>query len=117
MKKVAFIFCLMLSFSAMAQNSDTIKSGASKTPYTVVYKSEPLIVLDGVAYKGEIKNIDPNEIHDITILKGNSATEAYGQDAIMGAVVIKTKKYASTLKVKKDTLEKVFTPPSKSTPL
>ncbi|MFI5162738.1 MAG: TonB-dependent receptor plug domain-containing protein [Sphingobacteriales bacterium] len=97
MKKLAFIFCLFLSVQAFAQSGDTTRKPASKPAFTLAYKTDPLIVLDGMVYKGALNSISPEDIHDINILKGTSATALYGQDAIMGAVVIKTKKYVNAI--------------------
>jgi len=101
MKKLPIIFCLFLSVHVFAQSGDTTHK-ASKTPFTLAYKTDPLIVVDNVVYKGSINSISPSDIQDITILKGNHATDAYGPDAAAGAVVIRTKKYAS-LAMHKDT--------------
>ncbi|MGZ3832028.1 MAG: TonB-dependent receptor plug domain-containing protein [Mucilaginibacter sp.] len=91
------IFCLLLSLGALAQSSDTSHKAASKKTSKLGPKSDPMIILDDVVYKGPLSNINPDDIHDITVLKGNSATALYGQGAVMGAVVIKTKKYTSAL--------------------
>ena len=96
MKKLTVIFCLFLSVHALAQSGDTIHK-ASKKPFTLAYKTDPLIVLDNVVYKGTVNSINPNDIQDINILKGNHATDAYGPDAAAGAVIIRTKKYANVL--------------------
>lgn len=101
MKKLTVIFCLFLSVHALAQSGDTTHK-ASKTSFKLANKTDPLIVLDNVVYKGSINSISPSDIQDITILKGNHATDAYGPDAAAGAVVIRTKKYAS-LATHKDT--------------
>jgi TonB-dependent SusC/RagA subfamily outer membrane receptor len=100
-------FCLILSAQAFAQSGDTTHKAASKQPVTLAYKTDPLIILDEAVYKGNINSINPDDIHDITILKGTSATALYGPDAAMGAVVIKTKKYVNAIShgssLKKDT--------------
>jgi TonB-dependent SusC/RagA subfamily outer membrane receptor len=96
MKKLTVVFCLFLSVHALAQSGDTTHKAAKK-PFTLAYKTDPLIVMDNVVYKGTINSISPSDIQDITILKGNHATDAYGPDAAAGAVVIRTKKYANVL--------------------
>jgi TonB-dependent SusC/RagA subfamily outer membrane receptor len=97
MKKLTVIFCLFLSVHALAQSNDTTHKAASKPAFALAYKTDPLIVMDNVVYKGTINSINPSDIQDITILKGNHATDAYGPDAAAGAVVIRTKKYANVL--------------------
>src|SRR5579863_5263905 len=74
---LAFVFSLLLSSPVLAQRGDTARKDVSKRPTTLVYKTDPIILLDGVVYKGDIKSINPDDIHDITILKGNDATALY----------------------------------------
>jgi len=84
------VFCLLASVSAFAQSTDTTRKD---TPSALTHKPEPLVVLDGIPYKGNIKNIDPKTIADITVLKGNDATSLYGAEASNGAVLIRTKQH------------------------
>ncbi|MES3016648.1 MAG: SusC/RagA family TonB-linked outer membrane protein [Bacteroidota bacterium] len=52
-----------------------------------------LIVLDGVPIPGGALNaINPNDIEDVNVLKGSSATALYGSEASNGALIITTKK-------------------------
>lgn len=53
---------------------------------------DPLIVLDGFIYEGDILNIDPNSIDNITILKDAAAAAIWGARAGNGVIVIKSKK-------------------------
>lgn len=53
---------------------------------------EPLIVLDGFIYEGNIDNIDPNTIENVTVLKDAAAASIWGARAGNGVVVITTKK-------------------------
>ena len=53
---------------------------------------EPLIVLDGVIYSGQMTDINPNDIEQIDILKDASSTAVYGAKAANGVVLITTKK-------------------------
>jgi len=54
--------------------------------------TEPLLVVDGMIYKGDMTNIDPNNIESIQILKDASSLAAYGSQAAQGVVMITTKK-------------------------
>lgn len=54
--------------------------------------NEPLYVLDGVPYSGNIENINPDDVENISILKDASATALYGSRAANGVVMITTKK-------------------------
>ncbi|PSK95247.1 VWA domain-containing protein [Taibaiella chishuiensis] len=51
----------------------------------------PLYVLDGTIYTGDITRLDPNTIHNITILKEATATALYGSRSVNGVIVITTK--------------------------
>ena len=56
--------------------------------------NEPLFILDGVAITGggsTAADINPNDIENITILKGAAAAALYGQDAANGVIMITTK--------------------------
>ncbi|MFB2121230.1 SusC/RagA family TonB-linked outer membrane protein [Parapedobacter sp. 2B3] len=54
--------------------------------------SRPLIVLDNFPYEGDINNINPNDVQDITILKDAAAASIWGARAGGGVIVITTKK-------------------------
>ncbi|MGB3777688.1 MAG: SusC/RagA family TonB-linked outer membrane protein [Tunicatimonas sp.] len=53
--------------------------------------SQPLYVIDGIPMGGDISNISPSDIADISILKGGNAAALYGSRANNGAIVITTK--------------------------
>ncbi len=52
----------------------------------------PLIVMDNFPYHGDISNINPNDIEQITILKDAAAGSIWGAKAGNGVIVITTKK-------------------------
>ncbi|GAA4790852.1 SusC/RagA family TonB-linked outer membrane protein [Olivibacter ginsenosidimutans] len=52
----------------------------------------PLIVVDNFPYEGDINNINPNDVRDITILKDAAAASIWGAKAGNGVIVITTKK-------------------------
>ncbi len=52
----------------------------------------PLIVLDGIIYKGSIVDLNPNDVASIDILKDASSTAIYGSRAANGVVLITTRK-------------------------
>ena len=55
--------------------------------------SKPLIIVDGEEQSNDIlKSLDPKQIEKIEVLKGESATEKYGEKAKDGAILITTKK-------------------------
>nr|WKN35770.1 TonB-dependent receptor [Tunicatimonas sp. TK19036] len=57
--------------------------------------SDPLYVVDGFPISGDISNINPDEIQDISILKDAASTSLYGSRAANGVVLITTKKGAA----------------------
>lgn len=52
----------------------------------------PLIIVDNFPYVGDIKNINPNDVDNITILKDAAAASIWGAKAGNGVIVITTKK-------------------------
>ncbi len=54
--------------------------------------ASPLVVLDNFPYHGDINNINPNDIEQITILKDAAAGSIWGAKAGNGVIVITTKK-------------------------
>ena len=53
--------------------------------------SDPLILVDGAPYGGNINNINPSDIESITVLKDASSTALYGSRAANGILQIVTK--------------------------
>ncbi|GGH25293.1 SusC/RagA family TonB-linked outer membrane protein [Sphingobacterium alkalisoli] len=53
--------------------------------------SRPLIVIDNFPYEGDINNINPNDVENITILKDAAASSIWGALAGNGVIVITTK--------------------------
>ena len=53
--------------------------------------SAPLYVVDGVPFDGDLSNLNPEDIADMTILKDASSTSLYGSRAANGVIMITTK--------------------------
>ena len=53
--------------------------------------AEPLIVLDGIPFDGNLNSINPNDIETFSVLKDASATALYGSRAANGVILITTK--------------------------
>jgi TonB-dependent starch-binding outer membrane protein SusC len=51
----------------------------------------PLIVLDGIIYRGSLVDINPNDIESIDVLKDASAAAIYGSQASNGVILITSK--------------------------
>jgi len=54
--------------------------------------NRPLIVLDGVIFRGDLAEINPNDIGSIDVLKDASSAAVYGSQATNGVVIITTKR-------------------------
>lgn len=59
---------------------------------TINGPQDPLIVLDGFIYEGNINNINPNLIESVTVLKDAAAASIWGARAGNGVLVITSKK-------------------------
>ena len=53
--------------------------------------TDPLIVLDGVIYPGDLADINPNDIEQIDVLKDASSAAIYGARSASGVIIITTK--------------------------
>ncbi|MEO1012790.1 MAG: SusC/RagA family TonB-linked outer membrane protein, partial [Bacteroidota bacterium] len=54
--------------------------------------NDPLIVLDGIFFNGDLADINPNDIESIEVLKDASSTAIYGSRASNGVILITSKK-------------------------
>ncbi|WP_121964873.1 SusC/RagA family TonB-linked outer membrane protein [Myroides sp. N17-2] len=54
--------------------------------------NRPLIVLDGAPYNGNISDINPSDIENMSVLKDASSSTLYGSRASNGVILITTKK-------------------------
>lgn len=59
---------------------------------TIAASTDPLLVLDGVIYSGQMTDINPNDIERVDVLKDASSAAVYGAQAANGVVLITTKK-------------------------
>lgn len=53
---------------------------------------EPLIILNGVIFSGELNDIDPTTIENVSVLKDATSLAAYGSKAAQGVIMVTTKK-------------------------
>ncbi|MDH7445620.1 SusC/RagA family TonB-linked outer membrane protein [Aquimarina sp. 2201CG14-23] len=74
------------SGSSGASTDITIRGSLSLTQ-----GNSALIVLDNVPFSGNLLDIDPNSIKNITVLKGLNAAVLYGSQGQNGVVIIETK--------------------------
>ncbi len=59
-------------------------------------ESDPLIILDGMQFYGELSEINPDDIKQIDVLKDSSSAAIYGAKAANGVIIITTKKGSNT---------------------
>ena len=60
--------------------------------------NEPLFILDGMPLSGgasSMNDINPNDIENITVLKGAAASALYGQEGANGVIMVTTKRNSS----------------------
>ncbi|MBI1782730.1 MAG: SusC/RagA family TonB-linked outer membrane protein [Sphingobacteriales bacterium] len=63
---------------------------------------KPLVIVDNFEYQGDINNINPNDVENITFLKDAAAASIWGAKAANGVIVITTKKAAYNKPLKVD---------------
>lgn len=59
---------------------------------TITADAAPLIILDNFPYDGDINNINPNDVENVSILKDAAAASIWGARAANGVIVITTKR-------------------------
>ncbi len=59
---------------------------------TIFANARPLIIIDNFPYEGDLLNINPNDVENITVLKDAAAASIWGARAGNGVIVITTKK-------------------------
>ena len=57
----------------------------------------PLFVVDGSIFSGDIGNINPQDVDEISVLKDAASTAEYGAQGAFGVIIITTKKGATPL--------------------
>ena len=108
MKKILFAAFLTLSFSTFCQTPDTkprikiYQPSQNSQVNSMPLKSTipPLLVLDGVisefkeysAFENKLKDLNPNDVASIDVLKDEKAVEKYGEQGVHGVIVVTTKK-------------------------
>lgn len=63
-------------------------------------ENNPLVVLDGIPFPGQIGDINPNDIKSVDILKDASATAIYGSRGANGVILVTTNKGQAGQKAK-----------------
>ena len=100
-KLISLALSMLISFVAKAQEKtttkDTLQSILTNKKIIICAPSrpllnEPLTILDGIVIDAkQFSKLNPNDIESIQVLKANDATAFYGEKAIHGAIVIRSK--------------------------
>ena len=72
----------------------TTKKGKVSTDKQIglMSNSKPIIIVDGVEYKGNLKDISSDSISKMEVFKGDDAIEKYGEKGKNGVIAITTNK-------------------------
>ncbi len=62
---------------------------------SITASNDPLIILDGAFYNGNLADINPNDIESMEVLKDASAAAIYGSRAANGVILITSKRGTS----------------------
>ena len=54
--------------------------------------NDPLIIVDGAPYSGDLGNLNPNDVESMTVLKDAASNALYGARGANGVIIITTKK-------------------------
>jgi TonB-linked SusC/RagA family outer membrane protein len=74
--------------SAGAQPDQTILVRGRNS---ITANNDPLIIVDGIPYGGQVTDINPNDVQSIEVLKDASAAAIYGSRGANGVILITTK--------------------------
>lgn len=82
--KLLTALLVLISFNAFAQSSDKISKDTSRAfviddGKPINKHDQPLYVVDGIIYQGNLRQINPNNILSIDILKQSASTRIYGK--------------------------------------
>lgn len=83
---------LSVGYSADAKGGGSMSIRGQRSVYTDGGHNDPLLILDGMMFYGELSEINPDDIAQIDVLKDASAAAVYGAKAANGVIIITTKK-------------------------
>lgn len=83
---------LQVGYSPSAKGGGNMEIRGQRSVYTDGGHNNPLLILDGMQFYGELSEINPDDIAQIDILKDASAAAVYGAKAASGVILITTKK-------------------------
>ena len=83
---------LNVGMSNDAKGGGSLNIRGQRSVYTSGGHNDPLIILDGMQFYGELSEINPDNIAQIDVLKDASSAAVYGAKAANGVIIITTKK-------------------------
>lgn len=83
---------LSVGFDNSAKGGGSMTIRGQRSVYSDGGHNDPLIILDGMMFYGELSEINPNDIAQIDVLKDASSAAVYGAKAANGVVIVSTKK-------------------------
>ena len=83
---------LNVGFDGSAKGGGSMQIRGQRSIYTKGNHNDPLVILDGMMFYGELSEINPDDIGQIDVLKDASASAVYGAKAANGVIIITTKK-------------------------
>jgi TonB-dependent SusC/RagA subfamily outer membrane receptor len=89
------IFDMLRDVPGLDVKPSNDKSGGSviiRGVGSLTNQKNPLVVMDGVVYNGDISNINPQDVETVTVLKDAASASAYGAQGAAGVIVITTLK-------------------------
>tara|TARA_R110001632_G_scaffold221606_1_gene352191 strand:+ start:353 stop:3745 length:3393 start_codon:yes stop_codon:yes gene_type:complete len=89
---------LNIGATTNAGQNPTISIRGQSTLSSDAGSNAPLIVLDGIIYRGNLVDLNPADIASIDVLKDASSAAIYGSQASNGVILISTKKGKTLLK-------------------
>lgn len=83
---------MVIGLDGSAKSGGTIQIRGQRSVYTDGGHNDPLLILDGMIFYGELSEINPDDIEQIDVLKDASAAAIYGAKSANGVIIITTKK-------------------------
>ncbi|MBO9563887.1 MAG: SusC/RagA family TonB-linked outer membrane protein [Niastella sp.] len=83
---------LSVGLDPNAKGGGSIQIRGQRSVYTDAGHNDPLLVLDGMIFYGELSEINPDDIAQIDVLKDASAAAVYGAKSANGVLIITTKR-------------------------
>ncbi|MDR2968792.1 MAG: SusC/RagA family TonB-linked outer membrane protein [Tannerellaceae bacterium] len=83
---------LNVGMSNDAKGGGSLNIRGQRSVYTDGGHNDPLLILDGMQFYGELSEINPDDIEQIDILKDASSAAIYGAKAANGVIIITSKK-------------------------